>query len=680
MKKINKHSFNRKMIGVIIAMLVSIAIPVHAQEITSIGSASELATFRDAVNGGESYEGQTVSLTADITVSNWDLDIGSKKPFLGTFDGCGYVIDLKGSEHLFGNLGSSGKEAGTVRNLGVKMAIMASGIDSYGGIAGWNYGTIEQCYTEGTITVENNNGYSYAGGIAGQNFGAIRDCYSTVSITVQSGAGGIAQYNKQGGTIERCYATGAISAGKDVIGGIVENNGGIAGNNDGSITNCIALNIGGISNEEHAGRIAGKNEDNATLTSNYASPIIPGTWGYIGEQDGNDLTEANFITEQDGTKDAFYGWKSISSWDFADATRLPLLKTVGLDADKVIAGQGEMAARAVFMPVKISTSTDYDAALHNNKYIDIADGGHFTVEAGYANATLQTVTVAAGGSLTMSASRNRHTIDKLVVEDGAEVFVKNAFNVNVFQSSPCPIGNRWMAYGSQFDNMMVTMAGYKITTFYAMTGYSSAAADKQKWDSTKKAEDCNTVGIGSPCLLAIEGADHEVTFSATAASATMPIVVPPDAIPATGTKLNTGSFLFCTNRTLHNLRIPEDIPVAYLLNDDGTRFERTENAIVKPFQSYMVANAVTTAAVMSLRVAGDIPTANDTPALPSDTFRVWATDGQLYLDASQPADVQIYNTAGQLVRRFALTSRQTVNLPRGIYFVHSNNITYKVSL
>ena len=612
--------------------------------ITTIATAEDLATFRDAMNGGESYEGRTVTLTADITVSDWAESIGSKKPFLGTFDGQGYVIDLKGSEQLFGNLGSSGKTAGIVRNLGIKVAITASHIYSYGSIAGQNYGTIEQCYIQGTITVENEVGYSYAGGIAGQNFGAIRDCYSTVSITVQSGAGGIAQFNKESGTIERCYAIGAISAGEDAAGGI-------AGDNDGSITHCIALNIGGITNDRDAGRIAGDNGgNNYTLTSNYASPLIPGEWSDKGTRnaDGDDLTENNFLTKADGT--VFADWTNPGCWDFGDNTGLPKLKTTGLSSNTVIRGQGDadgnMPARANFLdlPIEISTAVTYDDATHKDKDIRVIAGGIFTIAADDA------------------------FLKKLTLEAGGQVVAEKAFECNTLLA-PRTLSNKWTAYSSPVPMNAVAETLHK---FYRLRGYLNPG--NQLWGSETNSTTAS-FPIFALSLIATDANNVSVTLTAPTSEG-IPVSIPADAAPTTGSDQNTGVFLFCANPTLHNVTVP----VAYILSEDGTRFERTDNAVVKPFQSYVVANAVTSAAILSLRAGNGTPTGNEPVALTDDTFRVWGATGQLHLSADTPHDVTVYNLAGQLVRRFTLTGEDTLTLPHGIYLVNSTNITYKVSL
>lgn len=113
-----------------------------------IGTAAQLSAFATAVNGGTSYKGYYVYLTADIDMSSaTKAVIGTEsKPFRGVFDGCGKKITGF-------NAGSSAK---------------------YQGLFGCiNYGVVQNLYLEGsTIT-----GGSYSGTIVGKNAGgAVVNC------------------------------------------------------------------------------------------------------------------------------------------------------------------------------------------------------------------------------------------------------------------------------------------------------------------------------------------------------------------------------------------------------------------------------------------------------------------------------------------------------------------------
>ena len=602
--------------------------------ITEIKNADDLATFRDAVNSGETYEGKIVTLANDITVTGWEVGIGieaDKKPFSGTFDGQGHVISLTGSTSLFALIGKSGETVGTVKNLGVNAAITAN-TANIGGIVGHNYGTIQNCYTKGTIT---NESY-YTGGIVGDNGGTIQNCYSTASCTGNDYTGGIV--GKHSGTILQCYATGAIN-GKSSAGGIAAT---WQGSNI-PLKNCIALNtsITFTNTEGKSGRIISSSTA-SFLSNNNASPLIPGEWSNKGAdgKDGADLTDDNFIDTGSGAS-AFTDWQT-AVWDFTDPDKLPKLKTT---ENIVIAGQGNMPARADFLEkvIEIATAVTYDAATHKGKQIHVLDKGIFTVNA------------------------DGVSFKKLTIEEGGQVVANTTFTCNELLA-PRTLGNRWTAYGSPVE-MKATAKSNQ--TFHRLSGYKSA--DNQSWSSEGSTTN-TSFSIAALNLIATEAADVPVTLTALASGST-PVTIPADVAAPAGEALYTGIFLFCANPTLKNVIIP----VAYILSDDGTRFERTENAVVKPFQSYVVANAVTSATILSLR-AGGTSTANEPIALPDGGFRLWGSNGQLHLSADTPSDVAIYDLSGRLIRRISLNGAQTLTLGSGIYLVNSNNITYKVSL
>ena len=151
-----------------------------------------------------------------------------------------------------------------------------------GGIIGWvDGGTIEDCYTSGTI-----HGKNHVGGIAGicanssgEKFMLIKNATSTCDIIGGSSLGGIA--GSTGCDLINCHSIGSVTGESEYIGGVtgkvdagykvlncssvgdIKGNGsyfggvgGIAGNNNGIIENCShegkVTNLG-----NYAGGIAG---------------------------------------------------------------------------------------------------------------------------------------------------------------------------------------------------------------------------------------------------------------------------------------------------------------------------------------------------------------------------------------------------------------------------------------
>lgn len=141
--------------------------------------------------------------------------------------------------------------------------------------------------------------------------------------------------------------------------------------------------------------------------------------------------------------------------------------------------------------------------------------------------------------------------------------------------------------------------------------------------------------------------------------------------------LNTGVFLFKGNRASYNVEMRN----IYVLSDDGSRFELKDRVTLRPFESYVVANAATQALLKSLRLDG-IVTGTELAEIPADnSFRAWAADGRLHLSADHAEKVAVYHVSGTLKCYLPLLrSETTIALPSGIYLVHQGGTTIKVVL
>ena len=221
----------------------------------TIATLAQLEAFRDSVNNaGESYAGKFIKLTADIdmsetygagkgkdgTYASWtpigvftgmmnDKDIPGAKPFKGTFDGNGHVIDvyINNPTADFQGLFAYVAEGGKVKNLGIAGEI--TGKEGVGGVTACNYGTIENCYNAAKV-----RGGSNVGGVVSFLFdGTVENCYNTGTVSGGSTVGGVVSYLFHG-TVENCYNTGAVS-GEGVFGGV------IGGMDNGTVENCYYL-------------------------------------------------------------------------------------------------------------------------------------------------------------------------------------------------------------------------------------------------------------------------------------------------------------------------------------------------------------------------------------------------------------------------------------------------------
>ena len=328
-------------------------------------------------------------------------------------------------------------------------------------------------------------------------------------------------------------------------------------------------------------------------------------------------------------------------------------------------------------PVKlfsaVTNAVTVYTAVEELKTIEITDAKNFSA----ASCAAQDVVVKPNGKLTVDA--DNAFVFNLTLESGAQLVTTKPLNVSeTFNMPTRMLENKWITFGSPVA--LTASVGNESNLLCAATGYTSTSADSQGWmnipGTDKNGTTTAALAADTPYLLAAKTGSTTVTFIATA-SANKPIEIPKTATVTLGDALPNGTFLFQANPNLANLTLSG----IYVLNADGTRFELKETEYeVKPFEAFIVANAVTRARVASLKIGEGIATGIEQP-LAAVTARVWGTRETLHISANAPADVVIVTPAGRLLRTLKVSAGDTtVALPAGIYFVRCNDITYKVSL
>lgn len=225
-----------------------------------IGTAAELAWFADAVNGGQKAingkltDNINLNGKAWTTFGKYDYNDAANSGFAGTLDGDRHIVSgLKSTEGLVSCLSS----VGTVKNLTVIGTV--SGSSHVGGIAATSSGTVENCLFDGTVTTSSsasaggivgraskgnrivncvntgdikNTCTSYSstlniGGIVGYTYGTVENCYSTGNVSARTdrdtnkGIGGIAGQVYASAVLRNCYVTGAVTGPKAGISPVV---------------------------------------------------------------------------------------------------------------------------------------------------------------------------------------------------------------------------------------------------------------------------------------------------------------------------------------------------------------------------------------------------------------------------------------------------------------------------
>ena len=199
----------------------------------TVTSADGLMNVAELVNGGKTDINITLDKNIDLTGKDW-TPIGTDydNSYKGTFDGGGHTITgltfTTNDKYagLFGYL----NRAGTVKNVvmkDVQITNNRSWSAFAGGVAGYSWGTIENCSVSGSVS-----GTVYVGGVVGAQIdGSITGCSSSATVKGMVDVGGVAGQTNSSATLTACYATGNVIIEIDPVrniagGGLVGFNGG----------------------------------------------------------------------------------------------------------------------------------------------------------------------------------------------------------------------------------------------------------------------------------------------------------------------------------------------------------------------------------------------------------------------------------------------------------------------
>ena len=259
----------------------------------TVTSADGLMNVAKLVNGGKTDINITLDKNIDLTGKDW-TPIGTSfdNSYTGTFDGGGHTITgltITTKDQFVGLFGYLNR-AGTVKNVVMEGIQITSNhmFGNTGGVAGFSWGTIENCSVSGSVS-----GTKCVGGVVGaQKAGSITGCSSSATVKGTVDVGGVA--GEKWGSMTACYATGnvtlEIDSPKNLSGG------GLVGFNGGSsVLACYATgnvtSTGSSTGNVHIGGFLGDNY--TTVTACYWKNNHGQGIGY-----NNKVTEA---TKVDGT-------------------------------------------------------------------------------------------------------------------------------------------------------------------------------------------------------------------------------------------------------------------------------------------------------------------------------------------------------------------------------------------
>ena len=267
----------------------------------TVYNANGLMNIAELVNGGKSDINITIDTDIDLTGKDW-TPIGTDydNSYKGTFDGGGHTITgltfTTNDEYagLFGWL----NRAGTVKNVvmeGVQITSNQIYGGSIGGVAGYSWGTIENCSVSGSVS-----GTVYVGGVVGAQIGgSITGCSSSATVKGTVDVGGVAGQTNSSATLTACYATGnvtiEINPAKNIAGGSL-----VGMNAGSSLLACYATgnvtSTGSSTGKVHIGGFLGNNY--TTVTACYWKNNHEQGIGYNRESTGATKVDGSVVTWQ----------------------------------------------------------------------------------------------------------------------------------------------------------------------------------------------------------------------------------------------------------------------------------------------------------------------------------------------------------------------------------------------
>ena len=176
--------------NVVVTNPEQLASAISNNAVIGIDNAETLAKLATLVNSGTDCSGKTIVLTSDIDLSAYSsgsgwTPIGTRnKPFKGSFDGQGHIINNLYINSNSSDCGLFGRIDGhnlniDIRNVGLVNVNVNTIDDNTGSLVGEiEYADISNCYSTGSL-----KGCDFVGGLIGYCFHvSLYDCYSYADI------------------------------------------------------------------------------------------------------------------------------------------------------------------------------------------------------------------------------------------------------------------------------------------------------------------------------------------------------------------------------------------------------------------------------------------------------------------------------------------------------------------
>lgn len=317
--------------------------------------------------------------------------------------------------------------------------------------------------------------------------------------------------------------------------------------------------------------------------------------------------------------------------------------------EKEAKAHAERLPNAAVFHLKQETNLFTMQAVGNNRLVIATDTTWS--DATHAN---RSVWVKAGVKLTVITPM---PLDTLFMEEGAQVKPEAVLEVKALQWLDSVPAGRWKAFGfpvSRADEIEVTDRENTPVTVQSdptqegvwFAGFTQAPAFGYKTTF----EPAGLIASEKDCLLRITSKtplslEEKAAPEAPSASHTFTLAA------------NPNTFAMPLNQT------------AYILDEEGKKYERQENPVIPAFGSFVLADEQTTATLRSFQLKGEVTTSNE--VIPTAGYYVTTSAGTLTIHTATPVEVWITNIQGQVFYKGKVaTDGWQLAVPAGIYSVN----------
>lgn len=393
-----------------------------AQDPYLISDADELAMAINAINVGGEYAEAYYQLDEDISLKG--KSIPSITKFSGTLDGAGHKIESYSLSSDFETDALVRKNEGAIRNLALTEVTVTgpntAETSRRGGLCFQNYGTIEQCYVEGSVS-----GGHRSGGIAAENYATIQNCYFLGDVTGRCETGGIAAWNQNTGKVLNCYVQGDITT--------ETNNSGIIGGYGytGTVYQGNVVMSGSTltsANDWNHARICGRNNgDNTTFIDNLSCNDVTINGNTVADGAADNMQGLDKIAEELKQQATYtdIGWDFDTVWAMDDDLGRPVLQSCREQAPVVVPDQESYEVESPDGSIVATVYVDGEGQLGYT----VALGGVTVLERATLGLTVDGVEMGKDAALGEPVET---TFDETYTTRGMHTEARNHYNQSAF--------------------------------------------------------------------------------------------------------------------------------------------------------------------------------------------------------------------------------------------------------